>query len=118
MADRKARGLPETFSLNTADDLPVHVVDFLHEEDATKNHVLARRRAAPTPPVEPPAATRAAVLTQGIDVAPPRPIPPPAVAERPTQVVEPMRATPERHEPPAEAPKRPSLHPAWKRPRR
>jgi hypothetical protein len=118
MAERKARGLPDTFSLNTADDLPVSVGDFLDEEDATKNQVLARRRVTPTPPVEPPAPTRAVVLTQGIDVTPPHTIPPPAVAERPARISEPEQEMPERREPQADPPKRPSLHPAWKRPRR
>jgi hypothetical protein len=116
MAERKARGLPETFSLNTADDLPVAVGDFLDEEDATKNQVLARRRAAPV--AEPAAPPRVVGLTQGIDIAPPRPIPTPSVVERAAPLAEPTRATPERPEPPDDAPRRSSLHPAWKRPRR
>ena len=116
MAERKARGLPDTFSLNTADDLPVSVGDFLDEEDATKNQVLERRRAAPA--AEPAAPPRVVGLTQGIDVTPPRPIPTPAVAEPPAPRAEPVRVTSERLEPQAELSKRPSLHPAWKRPRR
>jgi hypothetical protein len=118
MADRKARGLPETFSLNTAHDLPVAVGDFLDEEDVTKNQVLARRRVAPPPPEEPAAAPRVAAFTQGIDVAPPSPSTPRSVAEPRAAISEPARPVPERSEPQPERPKRSSLHPAWKRPRR
>jgi hypothetical protein len=117
MADKKSRGLPDGFSLSAADDLPVSLGDFLDEEDVTKNRVLARR-LAPEPPSEPVALPAGRGLTQGIDVPTPPPVEPrPIVPARPT-TRELVPTVPERHEPAGEAPRRPSLHPAWKRPRR
>jgi hypothetical protein len=116
MADKKARGLPDSFSLSTADDLPVSVGDFLDEEDATKNEVLVRRRVPPREPDVPPASRG---LTQGIDVPATTPKEAVPVVAPPPAVTETVRAVREHREIPSEPPpKRPSLHPAWKRPRR
>src|SRR5438270_11224572 len=116
MAEKRSRGLPDGFALNTAEDLPVSLGDFLDEEDETKNIVLARKLQPPAKEV----VTTSAVtpLTQGIASPPPEvrelrePLSPPPVA-RIIPVVP-------QYEPPAPPTdeKKSSLHPAWKRPRR
>jgi len=114
MVEKRSRGLPEGFELNAAEDLPVSIGDFLDEEDETRNRLLARKLA--TPAKAEPAAVPRPQLTQGIvaravqePVSPRRELTPPAPAPNP-HVVQAL-------EPPVE-PKKSSLHPAWKRPRR
>jgi hypothetical protein len=113
MAEKRSRGLPDGFALNTAEDLPVSLGDFLDEEDETRNLVLARK--VQTPATEVVAPTPINQLTQGV-VAPvalhqdrePVPTPAPSIVPVPAPREEPL---------PSEA-KKSSLHPAWKRPRR
>src|SRR5579885_567746 len=112
MAEKRSRGLPDGFALNTAEDLPVSLGDFLDEEDDTRNRLLARKLQ--TPPKEVPLAPPVTQLTQGVPAPVRAPIPqrePPPVA--PSLSVAP---TPESLPPAIE--KKSSLHPAWKRPRR
>ncbi len=114
MAEKRSRGLPDGFALNTAEDLPVSLGDFLDEEDETKNIVLARKLQRP--PTEVVAPTPTAQLTQGV-------VTPAAVhpvrEQLPTPVPSMVSFTPPPEHPaePAEL-KKSSLHPAWKRPRR
>src|SRR4051794_25118928 len=116
MAEKRARGLPDSFSLHAAADLPVSVGDFLDEEDATKNHVLAHRLAPPAPAEEPVEVVPMRGLTQGITVDAPAEAPP--VAAVPARAPEMARTPVETREARPESPKRPALHPAWNRPRR
>jgi hypothetical protein len=118
MAEKRSRGLPDGFALNTAEDLPVSLGDFLDEEDETKNVVLARKLQPPAKEVLSP--TPPPVLTQGIASPAPEvrqfrePAPPSPPPVRPVVAVPPP---PEVSAPPPEE-KKSSLHPAWKRPRR
>jgi hypothetical protein len=116
MVEKRARGLPDSFSLNAAEDLPVSVGDFLDEEDVTKNQVLARRLAPAASAKEPVEVAPIRGLTQGLAIEPPPESPP--VAALPTRAPEAARSPVALPEARPEPPKRPALHPAWKRPRR
>jgi hypothetical protein len=116
MAEKRSRGLPDGFALNTAEDLPVTLGDFLDEEDDTRNQVLSRKVVTPAKEVTP---NGAAQLTQGI-MAPPTPEVRQLREPTASSLVSPMVAVAPLHEPPGAVPeaKKSSLHPAWKRPRR
>jgi len=62
MAEKRSRELPDGFALNTGEDLPVSLGDFL-DEDQTRNRVLARMIASPATAVPPQPVP--AQLTQG-----------------------------------------------------
>jgi hypothetical protein len=113
MAEKRSRGLPDGFALNTAEDLPVSLGDFLDEEDETRNRLLARK--LPTPPKEVPLPSPMTQLTQGVaasvrEASPQREAP---------SIAPSLSVAPSRNPlPPETEAKKSSLHPAWKRPRR
>jgi hypothetical protein len=114
MAEKRSRGLPDGFSLNTAEDLPVSLGDFLDEEDETRNHVLARKHQTPAKEVVAP--TPATQLTQGV-VAPLEARHPRETVLAPVPSV--VAVVPPHEHPASQTEvKKSSLHPAWKRPRR
>ena len=131
MADQRKRGLPENFSLKT-DDMPTVIGDYLDEEDNIRSSVVAAKARETSRMAASGVGERRATVTQGVLGSKAQtPVASESAATAPVNVATnsapgPLTLlTPGTSQigsasvtAPPSVTARPSLHPAWKRPRR